>query len=132
MLYNTVISSHETTITHTAPPQAPTARIVSAQAAAAFSGNQAQQIPSPGAYSVPVRIEGGQSNDPTLSGYETPSFIHKKEINLTDNGQNYQVFSTPVQTIQASIQQDTQVFSDQLNVCKTKSEKAKVCKDMAI
>jgi hypothetical protein len=106
--------------------QQPRTLTVSSEAAAAFSG-QVQHLAGLGAYSVPVRIEGVNSNDQTPNGYETPSFIHKKENILTGMVTN-QVVSSPIMTIENSVHSDSEALTKQLDVCKTKAEKAKVCK----
>jgi hypothetical protein len=95
---------------------------------AAKLGGMEQIVNGPaasGTYSVPVRIGGDNTNDPNLNGYETPNFIHKKEINLTGMPGMVQ---TPRQSIEEALKVDTQGYINKLNVCKNISDKAKVCK----
>jgi hypothetical protein len=97
-----------------------------ATAAFGLSEENFQQNIAPGAYSVPVRIEGGNINDATLSGYETPSFIHKKETQLPNIGGGAMPFA-PQQTLEGSIHEDINEFSAEFNTCLSMKDKATVC-----
>jgi len=83
-MYSTVIERHATVITH--PMIQPMSSSVTSTGAQSLSNGMNPSPPSvemdrlsPGAYSIPVKIQGGAINDPTLSGYESPKFIETKE-----------------------------------------------------
>lgn len=120
-MYNTVINSHPTIITR--PILAPQSASLSSFAAQQLA-NQATQEEmlraTPGAYSIPVQMGAG-TNDPTLSGYESPNFIHKNEKVLPV------VNGALIPDMQASIttaaSDDLQDFTSQLGNSHSKQEK---------
>lgn len=134
-MYSTVVESHSTVVMH--PQINPHTMMAHPGVTAAFSMDPSQyqtEEPklSPGAYSIPIRIQGGSINDPTLSGYETPNFIHKKETVLSGN-QNQQTSNNQqnpgnTQTIlQNSSNNDINEFVSQFDNAKDKSEKIGIC-----
>jgi hypothetical protein len=70
-----------------------------------------------GAYSIPVKVQGGVVSDPTLSGYETPSFIHKKET-VTDN---------KPEDLKDTMEKDIQTFISQFDNAKDKKDRVEIC-----
>jgi hypothetical protein len=133
-MYSTVIERHATSVVHPIPQ--PTNYGLHPQAAQAFQVSH-QEIQSeaakltPGAYSIPVKIQGGAINDPTLSGYETPNFIHMKEKQLPTNGSHAQAdiqHINPETHMQNAIQQDIQTFVAQFDNAHDKQERTKICK----
>ena len=78
---------------------------------------------TPGAYSIPVKIQGGAVKDPTLSGYETPVFISKKETNMNENMSN-----DPEVNIKQAMENDIQTFINQFDNAKDKKDRIEVCK----
>jgi len=128
IMYNTVIEKHSTVVTHPTPQ--PTNYATNPLTASAFSVDPKEleiQKLSPGSYSTPVKIDGSAFNDPTLSGYEAPNFIHKGEKQIPNknihapaniNGVNAQM--------QSSIQQDIEKFISQFDNAKDKAERTKV------
>ncbi len=82
-MYSTVITKHATSVVHPVPQ--PVAYGVKPQFGNALANSIENPIPlSPGAYSIPVKIEKNSNNDPTLSAYESPSFIHKGEKKIKE------------------------------------------------
>jgi len=86
-IYNTVITGHKTGVAHPIPqPVTYAVNQLTVQAFAINSpeeGSRPEEL-APGAYSIPVKVGGSTIGDATLSGYETPSFIHKKETIKTN------------------------------------------------
>jgi hypothetical protein len=79
---------------------------------------------NPGAYSIPVKIQGGVVKDPTLSGYETPSFIHKKE---TISNNNHSQSTNPEVNMKDSMEKDIQAFISQFDNAKDKKDRVEIC-----
>jgi hypothetical protein len=80
-MYSTVITKHATSVVHPVPQ--PTSYGIKPEFGNHLANSIENPIPlSPGAYSIPVKIEKDSVNDPTLSAYESPSFIHKGEKKL--------------------------------------------------
>lgn len=138
-MYSTVVESHSTAVMH--PMIQPKTMVSSPDVTQAFSMDHFQyQIPeaklNPGAYSIPIRIQGGAINDPTLAGYETPSFIHKNEKILSENqnqraqSQNSgsQIPGNPQTVLTNSINNDINEFVSQFDNAKDKTEKSNICK----
>ena len=133
-MYSTVIERHATSIVHPIPQ--PLNYAMHPQAAQAFHVSQ-QEIQSqaakltPGAYSIPVKIQGGAINDPTLSGYETPNFIHMKEKQIPAQGshplENTQHINPEVD-MKNAINQDIQTFVAQFDNAHDKQERTNICK----
>lgn len=127
-IYSTVITSHPTAVIHPVPQ--PVGYAVHQQTAGAF-GTDSRSIQSeiskmrPGAYSVPVSIQGGAINDPTLSGYENPTFISKGEKALP-NPPAQQLH--PIGHIQNEMKDEIKTFVDQLDNAKDKQERIQICK----
>jgi formylmethanofuran dehydrogenase subunit D len=74
---------------------------------------------NPGTYSIPVKVQGGTVNDPSLSGYETPSFIHKKETVSKPED--------PVNDIKDIMEKDIQQFISQFDNAKDKKDRIEIC-----
>ena len=132
-MYSTVIDSHPTVIRHQVPQ--PTTVGVQKDAAKAFAVNPADTLSdkiaesvAEGAFSIPVKIQSGATNDPTLSGYETPNFIHKKETVLNSNSDPQNGFMLdPEVYLKSNVQEDLNTFVAQLDKAKMKEEKIAVC-----
>lgn len=131
-MYNTVIESRPTAIMH--PNPQPTNYAVHPGTTAAFAVHQEEIAPvNPtqplvaGAYSIPVRIQGGPASDPTLSGYETPNFIHKGEKEIPGAGNNIHQNVNPKVQLQDSVKQDIEKFISQFDNSKDKADRAQVC-----
>jgi hypothetical protein len=86
---------------------------------------QTQANMNPGAYSIPVKIQAGVVKDPTLSGYESPSFIHKKETNMSANNA---MTGDPSNNIEEVMKEDIQTFINQFDNIKDKKDRVEVCK----
>lgn len=130
-MYSTVINNHSTVITHPilAPIVASLPTSATQQLANGMMSNEAPQEElaklSPGAYSIPVKIQGGTINDPTLSGYESPNFIHKNEKILpTANGAIIPDLSVNVSNVASD---DLKEFTTQLGNAHNKQEKLVTC-----
>lgn len=130
-MYSTVINSHPTVITHPilAPIVASLPNAATQQLSNGMMSNQAPQDEiaklSPGAYSIPVKIQGGTINDPTLSGYESPNFIHKNEKILpTADGALIPDLPVNVSTVASD---DLKEFTTTLGNAHNKQEKLDTC-----
>lgn len=131
-MYSTVIDRHPTVIRHQVPQ--PTTVGMQTDAAKAFainadplSENRAESL-AKGAYSIPVKIESGATNDPTLSSYETPNFIHKKESILNANSGLQSGFGIdPEVYLKSKFQEDLGNVVANLDKAKMKEEKIAVC-----
>ncbi len=126
-MYSTVIERHATTVVHPVPQ--PTNYAVHQDAAKAFDASSEVHAEvaklNPGAYSIPVKI-GASSNDPTLSGYETPNFIHKGEKQIQGgNSPAGNIHAPP--SLQDSMKEDIQTFTAQFDNAKDKDERTAVC-----
>lgn len=137
MLYNTVIGRHQTSISHPVPQ--PTNVATNRPTGAAFSTG-AQQIQelqrlNPGAYSVPVKIQGGSIRDPTLSQYENPIFIHKGEKQVNGSSNIHSAPSTvgsPQMNMERTIKEDIQKFISQFDNAKDKQERTQICNNFSL
>lgn len=134
-MYSTVIDRHPTIIKH----QIPQPRTITAHpdALKSFNINPADSLADKlrnsqpvGEFSIPLRLESGAINDPTLSDYETPNFIHKNEnilnnhlIPISDNplGVNPEVF------LKSNFQRDINTVLANLDHTKDKAQKISVC-----
>lgn len=133
-MYSTVINSHPTVIRHQIPQ--PTTVGMPTDSAKAFSVNPADTLSdkraqslAKGAYSIPVKIQSGASKDPTLSGYETPNFIQKKESAKNENTDIQTGFILdPEVYLKSKFQEDLNFIAGQLDRSKVKEEKIEVCK----
>jgi hypothetical protein len=130
-MYSTVIERHATVITH------PTAQLMSSSVshagAEALSRGMNPSTPamemdklSPGAYSIPVKIQGGAINDPTLSGYESPKFIQSKEKILS--GGDGLTLPDIGSTLTVTSADDIKEFTAKLGAVQDKEEKLQICK----
>jgi hypothetical protein len=125
-MYSTVIDRHATSVVHPVPQ--PTNYQVHPAAARAFQSEPQLDVikSTPGAYSIPVKIQGSGINDPTLSGYETPNFIHKGEKKLAPNSGSHHPVN--IQTdMQMTVQDDIQSFVAQFDNSHDKEERIKIC-----
>lgn len=132
-MWTDVISSKKINVVHPVPQ--PVNYAVHPDAANAFAARKEEAGPeaplTPGAYSIPVKIEGGSIQDPTLSGYETPNFIHKGERTLPDKNihSTPKTVANPQVHMQETIQKDIQTFMSQLDNAKDKSERIQILLD---
>ena len=122
-LYSTVISNHATSISHpTFQPQ----HIPTTPMAISSMAVVSQAIPdhkmSPGEYAIPVRIDGGSMKGPATNGYETPSFIHKRESPLS-----VEHVSNTSTDMKSSMQKDIQTFIAQFDNAHDKKERVDIC-----
>jgi hypothetical protein len=130
-MYSTVIERHATSVVH--PVLQPVNYGVHPEDAKAFAvkhneiENEASKL-TDGAYSIPVKIQGEPINDPTMSGYETPNFIHKgeKELPVGAHTKASVQAVNPEAHMQNSIQQDIQNFVAQFDNAHDKAERTKV------
>ena len=127
-MYSTVINNHSTVIRHPFPQ--PTNVGVSSEVARAFA---AQQTDEPfqqknGAYSIPVKISQGAIKDATLSGYETPNFIHKGERKVEETVQEGLSNSDPSTFLKSNMEKDITQFVSQFDNAKDKNERLQACK----
>jgi hypothetical protein len=136
-MYSTVINSHATTIRHSTPQ--PLGIAVHPAAAAAFSVDSdqtlamKQAIPK-GAYSIPVQISS--SSNSNKEGYETPSFMHKKErkIKESERSQNdsntESSFNTvdPEVFLKSSMEKDINEFTAKFDNTNDKAHRIAACK----
>jgi hypothetical protein len=126
ILYSTIISSKPTSISH--PIVQPEGIKMPKQAMEAFKiennqlQNEVEKLP-PGAYSIPVKIQPGTINDPTLSEYVTPNFIQKKAHKIYNTAN----IEFP-QNMKDTVNQDVQMISSQMEAVKNNDDKVKVCK----
>jgi hypothetical protein len=128
-IYTTVVQSHPTTVVHPVPQ--PNSYAVHQQTAGAFGTDSSDikseiQQMSPGAYSIPVHIQGGAATDPTLSGYENPTFIHKGEKVLKNAPTPPS--TNPIGHIQESSQEDIKKLVSSFENNKDKQERTQACK----
>ena len=69
-IYSTVIHQKETSITRTKPVQS-----------SLINNNQHLNQLSPGTFSIPIKMDSNQMNDPNLRGYVTPNFKKSQSNN---------------------------------------------------
>ena len=131
-MYNTVINSHPTVITR--PILAPVSSSISSFGSQQLSNQAAQEEMlrnNPGAYSIPVKMGSGAVNDPTLSGYESPNFIHKNEKILPGVQGVPVVNGALIPDMQANVisvaSDDLKDFTSQLSQSHSKQEKLDIC-----
>jgi len=126
-LWDHVITSHKTGVAHPIPqPVTYAVNPLTSQAFAIDAGQVQQQAAIPnGSYSIPVQISGEASQDPTLSGYESPSFIHKKEKIHTQN-EIKKTINSPESTISETMEADIKTFIGQFENAKDKEERTQV------
>jgi len=126
-MYSTVINRHPTVIRHQIPQ--PTNVGVNAVASSAFAVDPAQTLADHklqnGAYSIPVQISSGAIKDPTLSGYETPNFIHKGEKKIQETSEETMNNIDPAKFLKSNMEKDIGNFLAQFDNAKDKSERTK-------
>jgi hypothetical protein len=132
-MYNTVIEAHPTVIMN--PQIQPAIYKSTPDVTNAFNVDSAQvhqelevqkQKLNPGSYSTPIKMQSGAINDPTLAGYETPNFIHKKEKEI--NNQLVQQLIDPAQNLQSVAAHDIQTIMSQFDNVHDKNDKISQCK----
>lgn len=133
-MYSTVIDRHPTVISHQMPQ--PTTVAVNMQVAKAFAVDSADTLHDTklnklenGSYSIPVKIESSSASDPTLSSYETPNFISKKEKLLNKSQATVEMSLDPEVFLKNSFSQDINKFVAELDRSKDKAAKIETCKD---
>jgi len=130
-MYSTVIDRHPTVITHpiVQPISSSVPTSATAHLAAGFNPSPNNEIErlSPGAYSIPVKIQGGAINDPTLAGYESPNFISKKEKILPGLDISIPLPEAGINISSAS-SSDLNEVSTKLSASNSKDEKLQTCK----
>lgn len=99
------------------------------EAGRAFAAHQEQMPTAPGAYSIPVKIQGGAIKDPTLANYENPTFIHTGEKVLPKQNIHAAPLIDPKVHMEQSIKQDIQTFISQFDNAKDKTERSKILVD---
>ncbi len=135
-MYSTVIDRHPTVIRHQIPQ--PTSVAVHPEAAKAFAihpneiseeAKLAEKMKG-GAYSIPIKIEAGANPDPSLSSYETPNFIHKKENVMKTNEvvSDDKIIIDPETFLKNNFNDDINRFVAQMENTKDKSERINACK----
>jgi len=123
-MYSTVIQRHATSVVHPVPQ--PVNYGVRPNASAAFAQSAPEPL-VPGAYSIPVQIGGGNTiQDPTLSGYETPNFIHKGEKVLPNSNIHAPPAASLSTQMEHTVQQDIEKFVSQFENSKDKADRIKV------
>lgn len=133
-MYSTVVSRHPTVIKHPIPQ--PMNIGVNHNTARQFAVDPAQTLADAradnlkGAYSIPVQIRSGAIKDPTLSGYETPSFISKKEEKIKSSTEELAVVD-PAQYLKVSMEKDIGTFLAQFDTAKDKAERIQACKQFS-
>jgi hypothetical protein len=131
-IYNTVIESRPTVImnpqiqpaTYKSTPDVTNAFNVDSADVHAEMESQKQRL-QPGAYSTPIKIQSGSINDPTLTGYETPNFIHKREKQIPQS--QAQQLLDPQANLQVEAQKDIQTIMSQFENVQDKNDKITQC-----
>ena len=134
-MYSTVINSHPTIIRHETPQ--PKGLGVHPATAGAFSVDSAQTLADKqnvanGSYSTPVQYnEGNGNNQGAMKGYETPSFIHKKEKKIQESESNESTTSNmdPAVFLKTNMEKDISDFTAQFDNTKDKAERISACKN---
>jgi hypothetical protein len=132
-MYSTVINSHPTIIRHETPQ--PKGLGVHPATAGAFSVDSAQTLAykqnnANGSYSTPVQYNEG-NNQGAMKGYETPSFIHKKEKKIQESESNESTASNmdPAVFLKTNMEKDISDFTAQFDNTKDKAERIAACKN---
>jgi hypothetical protein len=126
-MYSTIINRHSTSVIHPVPQ--PVNYAVNPATTSAFENSQTESAQlTPGAYSIPVKLQGGAVQDPTMSEYETPNFIHTGEkITPVGNIHEAPKFQlSPETNMQKVVQQDIKDFISQFDNAKDKADRIKV------
>lgn len=131
-MYSTVIERHQTGISHQVPQ--PTNIGINVNAARSFvveSSEPAKDIKvekiQKGAYSIPIKIDSSLGGNPTLSSYETPNFIFKKEKVHEESKSSENLSIDPEVFLKSSFTEDVNKFVAELDNSKTKAEKIGAC-----
>lgn len=130
-MYSTVVSRHPTVIRHQTPQ--PTNIGVSYPSARSFAADPSQTLNdiktamAEGVYSIPVQISNGAIKDPTLSGYETPNFIAKKEKTITSSTEELSGID-PAQYLKLSMEKDIGTFIAQFDNAQDKKARVEARK----
>ena len=134
-MYSTVINSHPTIIRHETPQ--PKGLGVHPATAGAFSVDSAQTLADKqnvanGSYSTPVQYNEG-NNEGAMKGYESPSFIHKKERKIQESEANQSEAEAssmdPAVFLKANMEKDISDFTAQFDNTKDKAERITACKN---
>jgi hypothetical protein len=126
-MYSTVITSHATSVIHPVPQ--PVNYAVNPGTSRAFAASQFENRElTAGEYSIPVKLEGGSAQDPTLSGYETPNFINTGEKVLPKSNIHAapQPILSPEVHMEQIVQEDIKNFISQFDNAKDKADRIKV------
>ncbi len=131
-MYSTVIDRHPTVIRHQIPQ--PTIVGVKSEVGKAFaikSETNFSNINLPNEYSTQIKYQSQAINDPKLSGYDSPNFIHKKENIFNQNEANTQkevIISNTEVFLNMNMQEDINSVISQLENNKDKQAKISICK----
>ena len=134
-MYSTVINSHSTVIKHETPQ--PKGLGVHPATAGAFSVDSAQTRSVPnGSYSTPVQYNEGK-NEGAMNGFETPSFMHKKERKIQESESNQEGNQSeasnnnmdPAVFLKTNMEKDISDFTAQFDNTKDKAERIAACKN---
>ena len=134
-MYSTVINSHATAIRHATPQ--PKGLGVHPATAGAFSVDSAQTRSVPnGSYSTPVQYNEGK-NEGAMNGFETPSFMHKKERKIQESESNQEGNQSeasnnnmdPAVFLKTNMEKDISDFTAQFDNTKDKAERIAACKN---
>lgn len=130
-MYSTVINRHPTVIRHQVPQ--PVNIGVHEDTTRAMAVDPSQTLADKilktgnGAYSIPVKISTGAIKDPTLSGYETPSFISKGEKKVQESTEEQTLNVDPAIFLKKNMEKDIGEFLAQFDNAKDKAERITAC-----
>jgi len=131
-LYSTVIHPHKTAIKHPNDFLSLRGFTTDAGSVSAFNAQQSELARlGQGEMAIPVKLEMSSSlvNDPTLSKYETPSFLNTKKEKI-NGSQIIKVPKTPMLSpnIVAGSAKDLKMIQSKLSSAKNRKEKLNACK----
>ena len=127
-MYSTIINRHSTVIRHQVPQ--PVNIGVHEDTSRAMAVDPSQTLADKngiGAYSIPIKISTGAIKDPTLSGYENPSFISKGEKKVEETSAEQVLNVDPAVFLKTNMEKDIGQFIAQFDNAKDKAERIKAC-----
>jgi hypothetical protein len=129
-LYDTVISTHKTSIKHPQDFVPQRGFTTGAGSMDAFGQTEIQRL-GEGKLAIPVKLEMSSSlvKDPTMSQYETPSFLSTKSDRVDKEGQFLNVPKAPMFSPEmvATSAKDIKMIKSKLDLAKSKKEKLNAC-----